>query len=173
MSEPYQLFMLMAEPLESHTVVHLVHEVLLGLGATIDNDCLYVVFSDGSDEDETDPEPASDVAAALERVASSPCLGLLEYHYADSIIMVSFLNEKPGSSVDCVRIGIWQRAFERGGEDLANAVRLLALKMHAATKSIRTLMDWGLESRGFDWREELHRVRRGEISGSYSIVDIT
>jgi len=168
MGEFYNLYVVLAHPADATSAITTVHHTIMAAGGEIDEDCTYLLETDDDDE----PRPITDVETVLDDVARNPRLGLVEYFFDGASLTVTYLNEQPGSHVDCIRCSIPQRAFERGGEELRRAVEGLAAQLHAALRATRTLMDWGLEARGFSWRDEVARLRAGQVVGTYPIVDV-
>lgn len=170
MGEFYNLYVVLTRPADATTAITTAHRTILAAGGEIDGDCTFLLESD---DDDDEPQPITDVEKVLDDVARNPRLGLVEYFFEGASLTVTYLNEQPGSHVDCIRCSLPQRAFERGGEELRRAVEGLAAQLHAALRAARTLMDWGLQARGFSWHDELARLRAGQVVGTYPIVDIT
>lgn len=167
MSDRYQVFHLFPQSRPFLEVATTLHGALLEAGGVLDADCLFHVDDDAG----TDPEPVGTFDEVATRLQRSRRLGLLEYFFEGAFISVTYLNEAPGRDVSSVRISVPQRAFERGGSEFEQAMIALVSRLHQELRPMRTIMDWGLESGGFSWVEELQRLRVGVMGGTYRLFD--
>lgn len=87
------------------------------------------------------------------------------------MITVAYKSSPDTSLIQAIKISMMERAFEKGGDDTKNNYINLAQKLHENFQAERTIMDWGIEYKGFSWDEEISRLKKGELVGEY-LIDI-
>jgi hypothetical protein len=170
MSGTYELFVLQRQPLPADRALRTAHETMVAHGAELTDECVYIL--ELADDEDSDPEPVTDVDAALGAMASTPGLGLIQYDFAGVYLDTSFLSAALDGTMDGVELSVGQLTFERQGDAFAAKLLELGRALHEALGGARTVMDWGLTDHGFDWRDELGRVRAGQYSGSFALLDV-
>ncbi len=90
----------------------------------------------------------------------------------EGMATVSYKGPLNSGTVEAVKVSILPRAFERGGDESRERYATLASLLHNRLGATRTIMDWGLEYRGFQWADEIERLRRGVFDDSYALVDL-
>jgi hypothetical protein len=170
MSEPYQIFVLIPEGLPAAKVVHSTNEVLKSLNGELDEDS--VLFLNETVSEEVEPELVTNSSTALDKLANWPTLGSIAYTMSEGLVNISFEGLPNTGLVEAILISVPEKAFERGGQESKNRYIALAYQLHERFKAKRTIMDWGLEFKGVDWKEEIDRLGRGEFVGNYILVDL-
>lgn len=171
MSGTYELFVLQQRPLRADRGLWTAHDTMLANGAELNDECVYILDL-GDEVEDADPEPVTDAGETLTAIASAPGLGLIQYDFEGVFIDTTYLTVVRDGTMDGVVLSIGQLTFERQGAPFAAKVLGLGRALHEALGGVRTIMDWGLTDRGFDWREELARVRTGQHTGSYTLLDL-
>jgi hypothetical protein len=166
MSDGYDAWVFFSRALPPRNVILQTHDALLRFGASQDDYCC-VFFNDRGTE-EREPEAIHDAAVALDRLCGWSALGGMSYWLRGHISV--FYCALPGSSdVECVTIGIPEFAHEGAGQTHLALLHLL----HGQFGALRTIFDWALTPAfGFDWTKELCKVRRGEFTGRYRLLDL-
>jgi hypothetical protein len=72
--------------------------------------------------------------------------------------------------MQAVLISAQQRSVDR--TDGVPRYQRIGAALHHSLRARRTVMQWGLVMHGFRWQEEVQRLRRGEIDGSYPLLDL-
>lgn len=168
MSEPYQIACMILETLAAERGVLITHELLRQADILIADDSLLALHD--TDTDEPWPEPVLDEAAALRSLIAWPTMGALDYASAEGMVSVEY-HRTPGSdTLACVIISAMERAVERAG--MLPHYQHLAARLHSGLNARRTILEWGLEMRGFRYEDELARLAEGEFSGTYPLLDL-
>ncbi len=170
MSEPYQIFVLMVNGVNSNSAVYGTHKVINNLGGGIDEDSLLILNE--TEGEEPEPTYIEDSEKALEALAKWPTYGSIDYTMPKLSMTVSFKGILYRDCVKAIKISCGQREFEKGNLEAKSICARLAQNLHDAFEAERTIMDWGLEYKGFDWQEETERLRNGVFIGEYNLVDI-
>lgn len=172
MSEPYQLYVLLPEPVAATDAVPAVHKALLSGGACLTADCLHTIAADEHHDDSV-PEPVSSSTPeeVIAEISASPHLGLVEYVFSHEFISVGFLNERAGPWVDCIVIGFPARSFDRQAAG-HEAMAALGRHLHSRLRAGRCVLGWGLSAGGFCWIKELHEIRAGRYPNSHPMLDL-
>ena len=167
MSEPYQVASIRPTGLPPRAGVHEVHRLLRDWNVRIEGDSSFVLHEYGSEEPEV--EPVTDVDGTLDQVSDWPTLGTIDYAGPEGIVSVSYLGEA-GAGLQCVLISAQERSVERTNS--IDRYQELGTALHDALRARRTVMRWGLEMHGFQWEQEVERLRRGVVEGSYPLLDL-
>ena len=168
MSEPYQIISIRPDGLDPLSGVRTCHELFSSFGIHFDEDSLMLLAASGDDEPE--PRPVVTPDEALKELAAWPALGSLVYEAADGPLTVTYEGSAAPRRIQVVVISVLQRAVER--RDAVSRYIDLASALHHALGSTRTIMDWGLEARGFRWPEEVVRLRSRQFEGTYEYADL-
>ena len=171
MSEPYQLFTILTDGLPAEEGVRRAHRVLITHGGELSPEDSLLQLSD-LDGREVEPSFITDEESALKEISRWPTLGYLDYWLLNGTATVGFANTEPYGPLACVRISIGQRTFESGGEANVRQGETLAMDLHETLGSTRTVMGWALELKGFRWPDEISRLKRGVVQGTYELFDI-
>lgn len=165
MSEPYQIASLIPDGIPAADGIPLCHRVLREDGIIIDSDSLLILHD--TDVDEPEPESILDEETTLQRLITWPTLGSIDYAGPEGMVTVSYLGLPGHPLLVCVLISALQRAVERTNS--LPRYRNLATHLHSELEARRTIMEWGLEMKGFSPPEEIARLKRGEFLGEYSL----
>jgi hypothetical protein len=170
MSEPYQIFILLPDSIQAEKAVYDTHEILEKMGGVLDEDSM-LMLNETQDE-EPDPEYITESGEALATLAQWPTFGAIAYSMPEFVITVAYKGVPYTRSLQAIKISLMERAFEKGGDETKNKYAELAQKLHDQFQAKRTIMDWGIEYKGFCWDEEIERLKKGEFLGEYAIADI-
>lgn len=171
MSESYQIFVLLLKGFDQQEAVQVVNEVLTNLGGELDSEDSLLLLHE-TETEEPEPEYIINPAQALEKLATWPTYGAIVYFFSGISVTVSFEGEPSQKLVLAVTLSMGQRSFEAGGQETQSRFKSLALSLHESLGASRTIMDWGLEYKGFDWKAELARISKGQFFGSYQLIDL-
>lgn len=170
MSEPYQIVSIKPEGLDPLRGIRITHDVLTSFGIQFDEDSVLLLEATSDEAPEPEPLPVVEADRALAKLAAWPALGSLVYEADEGPVTVTYDGSDAPPRLQVVIISALQRAVDRRNalgryEDLASA-------LHRALGSTRTIMDWGIEARGFNWHDEVRRLRVREFQGIYTQLDL-
>lgn len=168
MSEPYQIASLIPDGLPAEEGIRRCHRILGEEGIKTSDDSLLALHD--TDIEEPEPEALADEASALQRLISWPTLGSVDYAGTEGIVTVSYFGPQDRALLTCVLISALERAVDR--TDSLPRYRRLASRLHAELGARRTIMEWGLEMRGFSWSAEIDRLLSGQSIGEYPLLDL-
>ncbi|MBA3338801.1 MAG: hypothetical protein H0T54_03470 [Geodermatophilaceae bacterium] len=168
MSEPYQLAALQPDGLPARDAVARVHRLLEDWSIQVAEDSLLVLHDTADQEPEV--EPVSDADQALRRIVEWPALGTLDYGGPEGMVTVSYLGGSASIGLQGVLISAQERSVDRTNS--VSRYQRLGAALHEELPARRTVMRWGLEMHGFRWQDELERLGRGDIVGSYPLLDL-
>lgn len=171
MSEPYQLIVLIPEGKDPNETVYITHEILQKEGGEVDAGDSHLFLND-TEVEEPEPETVADSVYVLNRLVNWPTLGSITYGMPEGMTTVSYLCQPNINRVQAVKISLLPRAFERGGDESLSRYKRIASKLHVKLGATRTIMDWGITFKGFDWMEEINRLQKHNFVGSYELVDL-
>lgn len=170
MSEPYQIFVLIPDGIHPQKAVYDTHEILEKMGGVLDEDSMLILNE--TEDDEPDPEYITEPCQALATLAQWQTFGAIAYSMPEFVITVAYKGVPYTKSIQAIKISMLERAFEKGGDETKNKYAELAQKLHDKFQAKRTIMDWGIEYKGFGWTEEIERLKKGEFIGEYALADI-
>jgi hypothetical protein len=168
MSEFYQIACLVPSGRSAEKTVRECHEFLRLNRIEMAEDSLLLLHEFG--QDEPDPEPISDDEAALKKLLSWPTFGTIDYAAPEGIITVSYFGSTDAGGITCVMISIPDGIFERS--NARPRYTDIARKLHRKLEAKRTIMDWALQAHGFSYDAELTRLKSGQFSDSYAMLDL-
>ncbi len=167
--EQYQIFVLLPNGVSGEKAIYDTHLILEQMGGTLDEDSILMLNETPNDSPE--PEYITDADNALATLAQWQTFGAIAYSMPEFIITVAYKSSVDTNLIQAIKISMMERAFEKGGDDTKNKYVNLAQKLHENFQAERTIMDWGIEYKGFSWNEEISRLKKGELVGEY-LVDI-
>ncbi|MBD2771455.1 hypothetical protein [Iningainema tapete] len=170
MSESYQIFILIPNGIQAERAVYDTHKIVSKMGGVLDEDSMLILNE--TETSEPDPEYITEPSEALATLAQWSTYGAIAYSMPEFVITIAYKGIPDQKLIQAIKISIMERAFERGGDEIKNKYVELAQKLHDQFQANRTIMDWGLEYKGFSWREEIERLNRGAFIGQYAIVDL-
>lgn len=170
MSESYQIFILIPDGIQAEKAVYDTDEILAKMRGVLDEDSMLILNK--TQKEEPDPEYITEPSNAVATLAQWPTYGAIAYSMPEFVITIAYKGVPCKKLIQAIKISIMERAFERGGDEIKNKYAELAEKLHDKFQANRTIMDWGIEYKGFCWSEEIERLKRGEFIGQYAIVDI-
>ncbi len=170
MSEPYQIFVLIPNGIQVQKAVYDTHEILEQMGGVLDEDSMLILNE--THQEEPEPEYITEPSIALATLAQWSTFGAIAYSMPEFVMTVAYKGVPYRKIIQAIKISMMERAFERGGEETKNKYAELAQKLHDKFQAKRTIMDWGIEYKGFSWAEEIERLNLGEFIGEYTIVDL-
>ncbi len=165
MSEPYQIFTFVKDGMPPDEMISTVDEIVRAAGGVIDEDCL-LTLADTKNE-EPDPEPVEDAAEALARLRAWPTLGTISYSMPESVINVTFRKGEDEDGVHFCKVSLLQSAIDQGDDEVKARYVQLARELFERLRATRVIFDWGLEYKGLDWQQELSRLQRGDVQGTF------
>ncbi|MDQ7810266.1 hypothetical protein Q5425_41635 [Amycolatopsis sp. A133] len=168
MSEPYQIAFVFPRGLPRESGVHRCHRLLHEHEIRLAEDSL--LYLNDTDTEEPEPEPVTDEDSTLRKLVHWPTLGSLDYAGPEGLVTVSFSDSREQGPVSCITISALGRAVDRTNS--LPRYRQLGTDLHQQLAATRTVMDWGLEMRGFSCAEEVDRLRSGRFEGTYSLLDL-
>jgi hypothetical protein len=170
MSEPYELYGISTEGLEVANAIRSVHRILLDSGGQLfEEEALHLNSHAGT---ETESELITDPEEAFRRLEHWPTLGSVSYVLKGGVIDVYYDLCPRRRAVCVITISVLPKFFEKGGLDLRDAFVRIAQRLHDDLNLTRTVMGWGLSSRGLEVDQEIARLSKGEFVGSYDVVDL-
>ncbi len=170
MSESYQIFILIPNGIQAEKAVYNTHEIIEKMGGVLDEDSMLILNETQNEEPE--PEYITEPREALATLAQWSTYGAIAYSMPEFVITIAYKGVPAKNFIQAIKISMMERAFERGGDEIKNKYAALAHKLHDQFQASRTIMDWGIEYKGFCWLEEIERLDRGEFIGQYTILDI-
>jgi hypothetical protein len=170
MSEPYELYVLFKRGIPPADATRNTHEALAAVGAHLDEDSL--VYLNTWDSVEPPPETVRNPEDGLRRLAEWPTLGSVDYVVPEGTVYVYFGVGQVPSLANSIILSVPQRVLEQTEAVLTNRLVTVGRMLHKKLNADRTLMGWGLSSKGFVWEDEITRLSRGEIAGSYDMLDL-
>lgn len=170
MSEPYQIFVLIPDGFSCRYAVFKVNNIVLALGGEIDVNNSLLILNDVGDE-EFEPYYVDSSEKALETLSKWLTYGSVVY-FMPHATTVTYLGEFVNRLINAIAVSILEGVLSRGEPDMEYLYKKLAQHIHDDFSAKRTIMDWGIEYQGFDWREEITRLRNGVFEGSFSMIDI-
>jgi len=168
MSEPYQLACLITHDLPAEQGIRRCHRILGEEGISISDDSLIALHD--TDIEEPEPEIITNEEFALQRLISWPTLGSIDYSGPEGMVTVSYFGPPGQGLLTCVLVSALERAVDR-----TNALpryRHLGSRLHTELTAQRTIMEWGLEMRGFSYLAEIERLLSGDFDGEYPLLDL-
>lgn len=169
MSEQYQIFVLLPDGISGEKAIYDTHLILEQMGGDLDEDSILMLNE--TPDDSPEPEYITDADNALATLAQWQTGGAIAYSMPEFMITVAYKSFPDTNLIQAIKISMMERAFERGGDDTKNKYVNLAHKLHDNFQAKRTIMDWGIEYKGFSWDEEINRLKKDELIGEY-LVDI-
>lgn len=169
MSEQYHIFILIPDGIFGDKAVYETHSILEKMGGVLDEDSILML--NDTQNDSPEPEYIIDALEALANLAQWHTFGAIAYSMPEFMITVAYKALPDTNLVQAIKISMMERAFEKGGDDTKNNYINLAQKLHENFQAERTIMDWGIEYKGFSWDEEISRLTKGELVGEY-LIDI-
>ena len=140
------------------------------MGGVLDEDSMLILNE--TEDEEPDPEYIMEPSDALATLAQWQTFGAIAYSMPEFVITVAYKGVPYTKSIQAIKISMMERAFEKGGDETKNKYAELAQKLHDKFQAKRTIMDWGIEYKGFGWAEEIERLKKGEFIGEYALADI-
>lgn len=165
MSEQYQIFVLIPDGIFGEKAVYDTHSILEEMGGVLDEDSILILNE--SPDESPEPEYIIDANKALATLAQWQTFGAIAYSMPEFMITVAYKADPKTNFIQAIKISMMERAFERGGEETKNKYAALAKKLHENFQANRTIMDWGIEYKGFYWNQEVERLKTGEFVGEY------
>jgi hypothetical protein len=173
MSEPYQIFVLLAQSVNQSELVYKTHEILEQLDAYLDENCLLILNDIGNEEFEPEYlETPEQIDKALENLSKWPTHGSISYFMKMLNPTVTYCGEPYTGTVSAIKFSLTQGFFESHEDELKPFFIQLAEKLHLQFHAKRTIMDWGIEYKGFHWKEEIERLKEDKFIGQYDMLDI-
>ena len=170
MSEPYQIFVLIPDGIHAEKAIYNTHVLLGAFGGVLDEDSLLMLNE--TDGEEPEPTNITNADAALTTLAHWPTFGTIVYAMPEFSLTLSYKSKFYGNLIQVIKISMMEKSFERCGEVTKHKYVGLAQKLHELFQAKRTIMDWGIEYKGFVWHEELERLKQDELVGDYDMVDL-
>ena len=167
MSEPYQAYLLFPDGIQPELAVDLVGKIFADFGGVIDEDSLLIL--EDFDAEEPEAEYVQDSEKALMKLKGWPTMGSIDFMVCAGMTTVAF--KKTAGQVKAIEVSILSSAFERSEYHRACYMNLI-VKLDELFGPTRTIMQWGLESIGFNWKEEVVRLKKGSFTKSYLLLDI-
>lgn len=168
MSEPYQIAFVFPDGLPRESGVHRCHRLLHEHEIRLAEDSL--LYLADTDTEEPDPEPVADEESTLRKLVAWPALGSLDYAGPEGLVTVSYADSREQGPISCIIVSALGRAVDQTNS--LPRYQQLAADLHRELEATRTVMDWGLEMRGFSCAEEVDRLRSGRFEGTYSLLDL-
>jgi hypothetical protein len=170
MSEAYQAFVLIPNGISAEKAVYTTHAILETYGGTLDEDSM-LMLNETSDQ-EPEPEYVTAANEALATLSRWSTFGSIAYSMPEFVITVSYKGIPYEDLVQVVKISIMERAFERLTQEAKDKYLELTRTIHESLHAKRTIMDWGIEYKGFIWDEEIEKLSNNEFMGNYDILDL-
>lgn len=171
MSEPYQIFVLIPEGIPQRIAVYKTHEIVISMDGEIHADDSLLILNDIEDQ-EFEPYYIEDVDQALESLAGWKTSGSIVY-FIPGATTFTYLSALSDGNIQSIKISILESSFLKIEKSSANnTYKDLAAVLHREFAAKRTIMNWGIEYQGFDWQEEIERLKMDCFDRSYSLVDL-
>ncbi len=171
MSEYYQIYVLIPDGITSFNAVYTTNELLSQTGGCVIQEESLCILNDISDC-EFDPEYVIDPAQALSTLAKWPTYGSIDYLTEDLFVLVSYNGIPFANVVQVIKLSFGQRSFEKGGLETEMRYKQLAEAFHKKFRAKRTIMDWGIDYKGFDWQNEISNLKRNDFKRGYTMLDM-
>lgn len=168
MSEPYQIAFVFPDGLPRNSGVNQCHQLLHDHEIRLAEDSL--LYLNDTDTEEPEPEPVTDEETTLRKLVDWPTLGSLDYAGPEGLVTVSYSGSGEAGPVSCIVISALGRVVDQTNS--LSRYQQLGADLHKALGATRTVMEWGLEMRGFSCTEEADRLRAGRFEGTYSLLDL-
>jgi hypothetical protein len=169
MSESYQVLVLISDGISAEKAIYTIHEMLGTQGGILDENSLLML----NETNDTEPEPEyiTDSDQALATLATWSTFGSIAYSMPEFVITVSYQGSSDENLIQAVKISIMERAFERLNQEAQGKYLEITQSLHQSLHAKRTIMDWGIEYKGFNWREEVERLRDNRFVADYNLAD--
>lgn len=164
----YEIYVLSVNGFERSFAIDTTDAVITEYGGKMDEECILML--DDTETEQPPVEQIKDGALALDKLKNWETLGALTYFMPGGLVTVGFeMFWKQTAKVNCIKISIPQNSIDRIMPDGIEILNLIAKSLHTRLEADRTIAGWILRYKGFFWKEELERLKRGKIMGEYLI----
>jgi hypothetical protein len=176
MGAPYHVLVLIPQGIEQKKAVHETDDLLRTWGGYFCKETK-VLFSDIGEEEFEEEELGEvneeNIERFLDKLAKWPTFGLIEYEMPWFVLNVSYDGQAHSSKVNLILLSLLRNTFLDYQAAAEPFYIELSKVLHAHFHAKRTIMDYDIMHReGFDWEEEIERLKNNQFAGEYKILDL-